>query len=96
MRVGGLRRDVEAFDVCEDQLTVLVVAFCCGNVGLGKGIWVRDCRQSDFMAFEVRLVPVVKSLLRSNGFCVGGDTRNHVVDCVAVLREFANVARATA
>ena len=48
------------------------------------------------MAFEVQLVPVVKSLLRSNGFCVGGDARDHVVDSVAVFREVANVARATA
>ena len=48
------------------------------------------------MAFEVRLVPMVKSLLRSYGFCMGGDTRDHVVNSVALFSEVANVAIATA
>ena len=96
MRVGGLRRDVEAFNVCADQLTILVMSFCGGDVGLGEGMWVRDCRQSKLMAFQVRLVPMVKSLLCRNGLCVGGGTRDHVINSVALFGEITNVARATA
>ena len=42
MRGGGLIGDVEGFDVGEDLVTVHLVALCCGHVGLGEGIWIRD------------------------------------------------------
>ena len=74
---------LEILNVCADYIGIIVVALLFRVMGMTNGVmWVVTCSQSKLVAFEVLGVPVLESFFCRLGFCMGGDTRDHVIDLI--------------